>query len=113
MHPKRPVASVLPASDGTCPETARFRDDRTLGISWLLLGCEAQCWRRPRPSVSAYSKAANTAVAKMRLVAICCAQHMATYVARRTMLRTAASAKAHLAACVLTAACEEGGVSDR
>ena len=48
-----------------------------------------------------------------RNVAICCAQHMATYVARRTMLRTALSAKAHLAACVLTAACGEGGVSDR
>jgi hypothetical protein len=46
-------------------------------------------------------------------VAICCAQHMATYVARRTMLRAALRAKAHLAACVLIAACGEGGVSDR
>ena len=36
---------------------------------------------------------------------ICCAQHMRRYVARRTMLRTPLSAKAHLAACVLTAAC--------
>ena len=46
------------------PETEGFRDDRTLGIGWLLLGCEGQCWRRPRPSVSAYSKAANTAPAR-------------------------------------------------
>ena len=44
---------------------------------------------------------------------ICRAQHMRVYVARRTMLRTALRAKAHLAACVLTAACGEGGVSDR
>ena len=44
---------------------------------------------------------------------ICRAQHMRAYVARRTMLRTALRAKAHLAACVLTAACGEGGVSDR
>jgi hypothetical protein len=29
------------------------------------------------------------------------------------MLRVALTAKAHLAACVLTAACGEGGVSDR
>jgi hypothetical protein len=52
------------------PETEGFRDDRTLGIGWLLLGCEGQCWRRPRPSVSTYSKAAkHRARAKMRLVA--------------------------------------------
>jgi hypothetical protein len=38
---------------------------------------------------------------------------LATYVAHRTMLRFALSAKTHLAACVLTAACADGGVSNR
>jgi hypothetical protein len=38
---------------------------------------------------------------------------LATYVARRTMLRTALSAKVNLAACGLTAVSGEGGVSDR
>ena len=37
----------------------------------------------------------------------------ALYVACRNMLRTAPSAKAHLAACVLTAARRERGVPDR
>jgi hypothetical protein len=44
---------------------------------------------------------------------ICCVQHILAYGAHRTMLRSALSAKAHLAACVMTAACGEGGVSDR
>ena len=45
----------------------------------------------------------------MRLVAICCAQHMATYVALRTMLRMALEREGHPTSCVLNAPCGEGG----
>ena len=51
--------------------------------------------------------------ARDRLVAICCAQHMATYGALRTMLRMAPEREGHVAACVLNAPDGEGGDSDR
>jgi hypothetical protein len=46
------------------------------------------------------------------MVAICCAQHMATYVALETMLRVAPAREGHPAAGALNAPCGERVDSD-